>query len=180
MSDNQAPNLAAPSGDRRAAMLDQLADHVLAAGLGGSSLRALAAAAGTSDRMLLYYFADKEAVMTAALEHMAARMVGHLMAAAQPKRRTFAALHAELAAMVLDPAFAPFMRVWLEAAARAGQGDGFYRRVGERIGRGFLMWIEGQIDSKDPARDAARLLVMVEGMALLAAIGMEDVARRGV
>ncbi|MEY4270227.1 MAG: hypothetical protein RLZZ58_1443, partial [Pseudomonadota bacterium] len=127
MTPRQPPSPLTLADDRRAVLLDRLADHVLAAGLSGSSLRALAAAAGTSDRMLLYYFADKEAVMTAVLEHMAARMVGHLMAAARPARRSFAALHADLAAMVLDPAFAPFMRVWLEAAARAGQGDAYYR-----------------------------------------------------
>ena len=38
--------------DRRALLLGKLADHVLAHGLSASSLRPLAKAAGTSDRML--------------------------------------------------------------------------------------------------------------------------------
>jgi AcrR family transcriptional regulator len=51
------------SDDRLSLLLDRLADYVLAHGLTASSLRPLARAAGTSDRMLLYYFADKDAVM---------------------------------------------------------------------------------------------------------------------
>lgn len=44
---------------RRQAALERMADHVLAAGLRGASLRPLAQVAGTSDRMLLYYFTNK-------------------------------------------------------------------------------------------------------------------------
>ena len=41
----------------------------------------------------------------------------------------------ELAAIVLDPVFWPYMRVWLETASRAAHGDPLYRSVGESIGR---------------------------------------------
>ena len=50
----------AASVDRRGELLDRMAAHLLAHGLEGANLRPLARAAGTSDRMLLYYFADKE------------------------------------------------------------------------------------------------------------------------
>jgi len=40
--------------DRRQAALERMADHLLREGMTGASLRPLAAAAGTSDRMLLY------------------------------------------------------------------------------------------------------------------------------
>lgn len=52
---------------RRQQILERLADHVLAHGMQAASLRPLAAAAGTSDRMLLHYFADKEELITATL-----------------------------------------------------------------------------------------------------------------
>ncbi len=61
---------------RRAALLDMIADHLLAAGLGKSSLRLLAAACRTSDRMLLYYFADKDSLMVAALQAISLRLNG--------------------------------------------------------------------------------------------------------
>ena len=44
-------------------LLPLLAGHVLAHGLGEASLRPLAKAAGTSDRMLLYHFGTKEALI---------------------------------------------------------------------------------------------------------------------
>ena len=44
---------------QRAAVTERLSSHILAHGLARSSLRELAAAAGVSDRMLLYYFDDK-------------------------------------------------------------------------------------------------------------------------
>lgn len=51
---------------KRQLILNQIADHLLAAGLKDASLRHLAAAIGASDRMLLHYFVDKDELMTAA------------------------------------------------------------------------------------------------------------------
>ena len=45
---------------RREALADGATDYVLEHGLIGLSLRPLAAALGTSDRMLLYHFSDKD------------------------------------------------------------------------------------------------------------------------
>ena len=61
-------------GARRAEILDRVADHILVHGLGASSLRPLAKAAQTSDRMLLYYFSDKAELVAAALEIIAMRL----------------------------------------------------------------------------------------------------------
>ena len=49
--------------ERREAAIERMADYVLSEGLGAATLRPLAAAAGTSDRMLLYYFADKDELL---------------------------------------------------------------------------------------------------------------------
>jgi AcrR family transcriptional regulator len=164
--------------DRRAAMLDALADHVLAHGLSGSSLRPLAKAAGISDRMLLYYFADKAAVVAATLEVVAARLTALMAERAGTARLPLETLRRELAAFLFDDRLWPYMRLWLEVASRATR-DPFYRAVGERIGRGFLAWGAAQIDSDDP-RDAARLLVAIEGMLVLKSLGMEDVGALAV
>ena len=69
---------AAKRAQRRAQWLDAMADHLLAHGLAGSPLRALAAAAGTSDRMLLYYFSDRDDLLAALLRHVAQRMTDML------------------------------------------------------------------------------------------------------
>ncbi|MEO0362524.1 MAG: TetR family transcriptional regulator [Pseudomonadota bacterium] len=167
--------------ERRAALLERLADHILAKGLEAASLRALAAAAGTSDRMLLYYFKDKDEILAATLEALAARLVAGLSAAASPPAPPNAA-RARLADVAMSEEVWPFMALWLEIAAKAGRGDPFHREVGARLGEGFLAWIESQIDA--PAdrlgEEAARLFAWLEGAALLKAVGLEEVARRGI
>lgn len=164
-----------PSADRPAAWLDALADHVLAHGIAASSLRALARAAGTSDRMLLYYFSDKDAVLAAVLQHAATRMMALLGVVAPPQPLATAALRMRVLPMLRDPAVAPFMRLWLELAARGAAGDPLARRIGADIGRGFLTWIEMHSTGGDDRAAAARLLAEIEGTVLLDSLGMRDV-----
>jgi AcrR family transcriptional regulator len=165
---------------RRADILERLADHVLAHGLSASSLRPLAKAAGTSDRMLLYYFADKAEMMTATLGVIAMRIMAAMEARKAPAPLPIEQLQPIMLDAMVDDEMWPFMRVWLEMASMAANGDTFYRAVGEQLGRGFLAWGASQIDAPDEQqrqRQAAQLLVMAEGMVVLKSIGLNDVAR---
>jgi len=54
-----------PVVNRREDLLDAATDHVLAHGLIGLTLRPLAAAIGTSDRMLVYHFGTRDALVSA-------------------------------------------------------------------------------------------------------------------
>lgn len=167
----------------RTALLDRLAAHVLAHGLSASSLRPLAKAAGTSDRMLMYYFGDKIGMMTAIISHIGAKLVALLEKKRSPKPLPLERLERELAAILFDAKLWPYMRIWLEIAALAAQGDAFYRQTGETMGRYFLEWGMGQIAARTKsarARDAARLLVTMEGMLFLKAIGLEDVNKAAI
>jgi AcrR family transcriptional regulator len=164
------------SDARRAAIIERLADHVLQHGLIAASLRPLAKAAGTSDRMLLYYFSDKAEIIGATLQHIAARMTGILVERAAPVPLPLEPLTRHLTAMVLDQQLWPYMCVWLELASRAGRGDPLYVPIASAIGAGFLAWGEAQLDSANPevrAREAAQLLIRVEGAVMIKAIGME-------
>ena len=168
---------------RRAAIVERLADHVLAHGLVAASLRPLAKAAGTSDRMLLYYFSDKTEIIAATLQHIAERMVILLSARTAPEPLPLGELITHLSSVVLDQQFWPYMCVWLELASRAGRGDSLYAPIAMQIGSGFLAWGEAQLASPDPAsrtRDAARLLVTIEGMVLVKAIGMGGTVERSL
>lgn len=163
--------------ERRGAIIDRLADHVLAHGLAAASLRALAAAAATSDRMLLYYFKDKAEIIGATLACVAARMRPLLDAAARPEPQGFTQLRDALVPLLFDPAAWPYLRVWLELASRSAAGDPIYRAVGEAIGRGFLAWGTTQLAGPTPAAraaTAAKLLVTIEGMVVLKSLGLDD------
>lgn len=65
---------------RREALAEGACDYVLDRGLIGLSLRPLAAALGTSDRMLLYHFGTREALIAEVLRRSADRSVAALQA----------------------------------------------------------------------------------------------------
>lgn len=159
---------------RRQAALERMAAHLLAEGMAGASLRPMAAAAGISDRMLLYYFRDKQEVLEATLGLLAARLAEALATAGiGPRPMPFARLLAEVATRLGTPAMQPFMRLWLELAASAGRGQQPQRAVAERIATGFLGWIAERLavpDAERP-RQSALLLAMVEGMLVLESVG---------
>jgi AcrR family transcriptional regulator len=165
---------------RRAVILESLADYVLAHGVSASSLRPLAKAAGTSDRMLLYYFTDKAEMMTATLGVIAGRIMAAMEARKAPRPLPFEQLQPIILDAIVDDDMWPFMRVWLEIASLSANGDTFYRAVGEQLGRDFLAWGAAQIDAPDEAQRhnlAARMLVMAEGMVVLKSIGLDGDAR---
>jgi AcrR family transcriptional regulator len=64
---------AAAVPDRRAELLELVADYILDNGLAELSLRPLAAATGTSPRMLLYFFGTKERLIAEALARIRTR-----------------------------------------------------------------------------------------------------------
>lgn len=169
--------------ERRSAIVDRLADHVLAHGLVSASLRPLAKAAGTSDRMLLYYFADKSELLAATLQRIAERMTMALGEQVAPERLRLAELQKRLAGLLFEDRFWPYMCVWIELASRSARGDALYAPIAAAIGQGFLAWGEAQLaaDSDEArARDAAKLLVAIEGMVLVRAIGLGVVVQQAM
>lgn len=59
--------------DRRQELVEQAAEHVLEHGLIGLTLRPLAAALGTSDRMLIYHFGSRDALVAEVVVEITAR-----------------------------------------------------------------------------------------------------------
>ena len=162
-----------PADTRRDALVDSAADYLLARGIDATTLRPLARAAGTSDRMLLYYFPDKQALLAAAADRVAARLMA-LLAGVPATPQDPAALESQLSAAAQDPALAPYLALWLDIAARAARGDAFWRAQGNTIGQGFLAYIAARLDLPAAERPAAAraLLARLEGGILLAALGL--------
>jgi AcrR family transcriptional regulator len=61
---------------RREDLLDQVTDHVFEHGLIGLTLRPVAAAIGTSDRMLIYHFGSRDALVAAVVTRAEDRAIG--------------------------------------------------------------------------------------------------------
>lgn len=173
MSGTASGGQASAADVRRDALVDRVADYLLHQGIDAATLRPLARAAGTSDRMLLYYFPDKQALLAAAADRVAARLMA-LLATVPATPQDPAALEAHLAAAAQDPALAPYLALWLDIAARAARGDAFWRARGHAIGQGFLAFIADRLalPAEDRPATARALLARIEGGILLAAFGL--------
>ncbi len=166
--------------DRREAAIERMADHVLSEGLVAATLRPLAAAAGTSDRMLLYYFADKDELLTATLDRIATRMMVQLDSAIPVEpRRSFPVLMKQVWAALASKTLQPFMPLWLDLAAGAARGLQPHRDVAGEIADGFLVWVTIRLQPEsdgEPSLLAPQFLASIEGMYLLKAIGRGAIA----
>jgi AcrR family transcriptional regulator len=167
---------------RRAAAIEAMADFVLKEGLARATLRNLATAAGASDRMLLYYFADKDELLTTTLQLIAERLTRGLEGALpEGARLPFAELLSLLSEAMSSPALQPYMNVWLELAAGASREMQPHRRIAGEIADGFIAWMISHL-AEPPAEaegKAALLLATIDGFMLLGAIGRSNLATAG-
>lgn len=164
-------------------LLPLMAAHVLAQGLGGASLRPLAKAAGTSDRMLIYHFGNKERLIADLLEYVAQVYSERLDAGmGQERALTRQEVVARVMAQAGDPAMRPFMALWWEIVAGAARGVSGYREAAEAMMARLLEWLEGQMpaDDPDPAGGARYLLTLIEGSLMLGTVGHARTARAGL
>jgi AcrR family transcriptional regulator len=167
----------------RESLLPLLADHVLAHGLGQASLRPLARAAGTSDRMLLYHFGTKDALIADLLGHLARSYASALDAALAGERAlTRGQALARILKHARGEAMRPFMQLWWEIVAGAARGAEGYLPAAQAMMGELLGWLEGQMPEGDPdPKGGARyLLTLIEGTLMLAAIGHDSTARDGL
>ena len=164
-------------------LLPLLAGHVLAHGLGQASLRPLAKAAGTSDRMLLYHFGTKEALIADLLAYLAQAYAAALDAALGGERaRTRAEVITRILAQGDAPQMQPFMALWWEIVAGCARGVPGFAPAAQAMMDELLGWLEGQMpaDDPDPAGGARYLLTLIEGTMMLGAIGHGETARAGL
>ncbi len=166
--------------DQRDQALDAITAHLRATGLSRTSLRQLAAAAGISDRMLLYYFKDKSDVLSAALDRIASTMAADLDTALAPDRKLSARdLIAQASLLTRSDDFRPYMRLGLEISAAAARREAPYVEISHAISMGFLAWIEERLDIADHRtrrRMASLILVLVDGMAVFDAGEAREIA----
>lgn len=164
---------------RREALVERLAEYLLANGMAAASLRPLAKAAGTSDRMLLYYFESRADVIATTLSHIAERMRAALDEAVPAEMiLPYPVLLATVWRAVASPSLRAFMRLWLQLAAAAATGQEPEKTVAGSMLDGFVAWVGGRLSPAARRRDedAAHLVATIEGALMLDAVGRRDLA----
>ena len=171
-----------PNGtSRRAELVDAIATIVLEHGLDALALRGLAARLSTSGRMLLYHFGTKDALVRAVLGRISGRMAVLQDAAAAGGPDSAAKFLHDMMQAGLDPARAPFLRVWTDVIVRAARGETPYREIADQTVKAWLDWSVGRLPpSPDSEAAAAAVLSIMEGITILemARPGTTEQARR--
>ena len=155
-----------------------MAAHVLAHGLNDASLRPLARAAGTSDRMLIYHFGSKDALIAALLTHLGCQFRA-LLDTGLPQGRFAddrAAALAILDLMQSDKATG-FQVVWFDILAASARGSGAHRQTGGAILASLQDWLAARLPQGRPRAQAADLLLRIEGILIAAALGRDDLVQ---
>jgi len=104
------------TSEKRAELLERVVDHVLESGISQLTLRGLATAVGSNNRMLLYYFGSREELVVAALHGAERRFPGivgvvdHLAGPDLPLDQRLLAVWRT----VSDPVNRPFNRLFFE------------------------------------------------------------------
>ncbi len=158
--------------DKRIQFAEKVATHLVTHGLSDAGIRALAKAAGTSDRMLIYYFGSKEQLIRESMGLVVGGLSAQLDALLGNKRRSRARLLDELTEACSDPAMLPSIQVWFEVVGLAARDIGPYKDISHGIAGVFIDWIERHL-VKSQQQEAADLFAHLEGRNLLHIIGIK-------
>lgn len=160
-----------PDTERRRQLLDALLAEFATGGIGDRSLREVAAAVGTSHRMLLHHFGSREGLLVAIVEEVERRQMRRLPGLPPDPAESFAAMWADLR----RPGLRESERLFFECYARAAQGEKPFARMIPGAVDGWLAEVEAIAESPvDPA--VARLCLAVARGLLLDLVATDDEA----
>jgi AcrR family transcriptional regulator len=155
-----------PDLERRQRLLDAVVEEVAVRGIGDRSLRDVAAAVGTSHRMLLHHFGSRDELLLAIVDEVERRQRALLPQLPKDPADAIAAMWANLR----KPELRPFERLFFECYARGVQGEQPFARM---LPGAVDVWLAEAVPA-DPA--VARLgLAFARGLLLdLVATNDED------
>ncbi|TDD70070.1 TetR/AcrR family transcriptional regulator [Jiangella aurantiaca] len=143
------------AGGGKERLLRAAVEYVAANGVGERSLRQIAAALGTSHRMLIYHFGSKEGLfveVVRAMEERQRELLAELTAAEDDPIDAARRFWARLA----DPALWPHERLFFELYGRALQGDPAALPLLDGIVDTWVTALVGPLEKAGTAPDAAR------------------------
>jgi len=151
------------AGDRRDQLLEGAVQYVLRHGIGDLTLRPLAAALGTSDRMLVYHFGGKEQLIDEALRLAYERWFDELARHRKPARTPGGAIR-RLWRVVNAPEMAPCLRLYLEVAALSLHRPERHRDANRTMMEQWRAVVtEWLVDAGAPAARAQRAATLLAG-----------------
>jgi len=110
-------------GDAKAALLASAIAHLAEHGLGGATLRNIAAAIGTSHRMLIYHFGSRDGLLLAIVRAVEEEQRAAMAELAADPSASVADLSRQMWERVADCRLHPHERLFFELYGRALQGD---------------------------------------------------------
>ena len=145
---------------------ERIASHLLAVGLNKTGLRLLAEVAGTSDRMLIYYFGSKDALLNEVLGGIAANVTVQLDATLGTHRRSADDLLAQLTSVTMSEEYAPAIRLWFELVGLAAREQEPYLSNARLFAGNWVTWIASRL-VKGEVRTPDDLYAHLEGRLML-------------
>jgi AcrR family transcriptional regulator len=163
-----------PDLERRRRLLDALFEEFATGGIGDRSLRDVAAAVGTSHRMLLHHFGSREDLLIAIVEEAERRQMALVPDLPMDPAEGFAAMWADLR----RPELRHLERLFFECYSRAAQGEKPFTRMIPGAVDGWLREVEaGNVGADAPYdRALARLGLAVTRGLLLDLVATNDEA----
>lgn len=154
---------------KRNEVIEVLAAYILSNGLKEISLRQLASAANTSDRMLIHYFKDKDAILKLVLTRITEDFI-RLLEQTKTEPMPFAMLMQFLIMAMNQETMKPYIHLSMELIALAFLQEEPFMAIIQEISDAFYSWIYSAIKVKkesDRESQSAQALVMIEGILLL-------------
>lgn len=161
-----------PDRSRRRKLLEALFEEFARGGIGDRSLRDVAAAVGTSHRMLLHHFGSREGLLIAIVEEAELRQMALVPELPMDPADGFAAMWADLR----RPDLRHLERLFFECYSRAAQGEKPFTRMVPGAVDGWLREVEAATADVPYDGAMARLGLAVTRGLLLDLVATEDEA----
>ncbi|OBG70208.1 TetR/AcrR family transcriptional regulator [Mycobacterium sp. E3339] len=161
-----------PDAQRRRELLERLFEEFAANGIGNRSLREVAAAVGTSHRMLLHHFGSREDLLIAIVEEAERRQMALVPGLPMDPAEGFAAMWADLR----RPELRQLERLFFECYSRAAQGEKPFTRMIPGAVDGWLREVESAAAGVPYDGAMARLGLAVTRGLLLDLVATDDEA----
>ncbi len=155
---------------------EKIADYILKNGIAESSLKKMAKAASTSDRMLMHYFTDKEEIMCLTLKYISQNFIEILDSYSESNLR-FEELVYFIYNAIKDPQLRKYLNIWFELIHLASDEKEPYYSISKNIGESYWKWISNiysPTNNEDKDTIASLVFTFTEGALLLDKMGMTD------